>query len=137
MTSFPSKIPYFRLIEKAKFDPLKSLESVFVCANRSNSHLLLLKDEYLKIIEIESGLEISAWRLPEACARQIQISPDYVFLGILRSPMLEIRTLYQQTPVYTLVKDQTKSDSILGFEWIFSSDLLVLSNSGIEFYHVL
>ena len=77
--------PYFRLIEKSNFSPLDSLESIFVSPNRLKPHLLLLKDDRLNIIGLETGLEISTWRLPEAYARQIQISTDFVFLGILKS----------------------------------------------------
>ncbi|KAJ3333963.1 hypothetical protein HDU91_002815, partial [Kappamyces sp. JEL0680] len=48
----------------------------------------------------------------------------------------EIRTLYEENPVHQIVRDQSKSESILGFEWIFPGELLVLSNNGIEFFQV-
>jgi hypothetical protein len=89
----PFEKSYFRIIEKFEFGPLKSLESVDVCTHRSNPYLLVLKGDRLKIIGLENGMEISTWRLTEANARQIQISTDYVFMGILRSPKLLVKPL--------------------------------------------
>jgi hypothetical protein len=81
-------MPYFRIIEKIDFGPLKSLESIFVCPNRYNPHLLILKDARVRIVGLANGDEVSTWRVNEAYARQVQLSTDYVFMGILRSPNL-------------------------------------------------
>jgi hypothetical protein len=47
---------------------------------------------------------------------------------------LEIRTLYDEDPVFEITRDSSRSDSILGFEWVYQQELIVVSNDGVQFY---
>jgi hypothetical protein len=67
----------------------------------------------------------------------LKISLDFLYVGILRSAKsLEIQSLFDTNWIYELVRDQQKSDSILGFEWPFIGELLVISTHSIQFYIV-
>ncbi|KAL2914368.1 hypothetical protein HK105_206140 [Polyrhizophydium stewartii] len=68
--------------------------------------------------------------------RSIRLSPDRLFVGILRSAK-EVRLTsspMDAPPALELVRDWKSSDAILGFEWTFPGELFCVTNTGIEFY---
>lgn len=130
----------FELTEKVSFAPITDLSvSIFINPGHQKPHILLVKNDRVEIIRLNSGLNISSWRFNQSgYIRQIKLSTDFIYLGVLKSAkVLEIRTLYQELPVYEIIKDDKKSDSILGFEWVFPGELMVLSSDGVQFYMVI
>jgi hypothetical protein len=85
----------FEFSEKSNFDPIYGLQQApFMNTFHPKPHLLLLKEERLQIISIETGLEISSWRFRyiiycrltrTGYVRQLQASLDFMYLGVLRS----------------------------------------------------
>jgi hypothetical protein len=129
----------FELIEKVQFVACKDLSfSIHLNASHSKPHLLLLKDGQVEIISLQSGLTLSTWRF--ACRsfiRQIKLSSDFMYLGVLKTAKeMEIRTVYQETPIHEFIFDEKISDSILGFEWTFPGELMILSADGITLYWI-
>ncbi|KAI8899536.1 colon cancer-associated protein Mic1-like-domain-containing protein [Globomyces pollinis-pini] len=128
----------FNLTKKVSFEPIREDNSIFINSTHNKPHVLILKNDRVEIISIETGLEISSWRMTQdGFIRQLKASTDFLFLGVLRSAKaLEIRTLYEENAICSLVRNDKSSDSILGFEWTFLGELLLLTTEGVEFFQV-
>ncbi|KAI8807067.1 hypothetical protein BJ742DRAFT_341987 [Cladochytrium replicatum] len=80
--------------------------------------------------------------------RVARLSRDRKFLAIVRSAkVMEVVVLkpsngpsYPETQIspviFRAVRDGKKSDAILGVEWTFDKDMLMVTSAGIEFYHL-
>ncbi|KAJ3183047.1 hypothetical protein HDU87_007469 [Geranomyces variabilis] len=100
--------------------------------------LLVLGDER---VEIQEGEWSSKRRIHVGHTgpiRDAKLAPGGGFLGVLRSAkmleILEIDESEHSTSVQELVRDSHSSSAILGFEWTFPGELMVVSSSGFELY---
>ena len=100
-------------------------------------HILYYHQALLDILTLDTGL-LSTWRVPDLqLARQIKMNHDFLLLGVLISAkVLEIRVLYDTQPIIKITRDDNVSDSILGFEWVFKDELLVLCSNGLYLYTI-
>ncbi|KAJ3090072.1 hypothetical protein HK102_004748 [Quaeritorhiza haematococci] len=77
---------------------------------------------------------------PKGFVRQAKISVDNEYLAVLSSAKaLEIFKANMGSPDYALrvhevVKDAKSSDAILGFEWTFPKEFIIVSNVGVDFH---
>jgi hypothetical protein len=129
----------FELSESVLFTPIHDIDmAIYFNPTHHKPHVLILKDDQMEALSADTGARMSLWNLPQAgFIRQVKVSLDFLYIGVLRSAKnLEIRSLFDQGTIYELVRDKSRSDSILGFEWSFPGELIVFSSTGIQFYNV-
>ena len=126
----------FEIQELLEF-PIFQQAFVHFDACHNKKHILYYNNGLLDILTLETGL-LSTWRVPDLnSARQIKMNQDFLLLGVLISAkVLEIRVLYDPNPIIKIIRDDNVSDSILGFEWIFKDELMVLCTNGIFLYQI-
>ncbi|KAJ3167725.1 hypothetical protein HDU88_002172 [Geranomyces variabilis] len=100
--------------------------------------LLVLGDERVEIQEREGSTKRRIHVGHTGPIRDAKLAPGGGFLGVLRSAkmleILEIDESEHATSVQELVRDSHSSSAILGFEWTFPGELMVVSSSGFELY---
>ena len=124
----------FEIQELIEF-PTNKQAIIHFDALHPKKHLLYYNEGSIDILTFDSGL-LSTWRVPNLhSARQLKMNHDFLLLGVLISAkVLEIRVLYNPQPIKVIERDDNVSDFILGFEWVFKEELMVLCSNGIYLY---
>ncbi|KAI8922046.1 colon cancer-associated protein Mic1-like-domain-containing protein [Powellomyces hirtus] len=111
--------------------------SVFFDASRQTVLLVLGDSE----IEVKSGPDCDGRRIHvghTGSIRDAKLAPGGAFLGVLRSAkmleIMEVTSSERAESVQEIIRDSHSSDAILGFEWIYPGELMVVNGSGFDLY---
>ncbi|KAJ3005190.1 hypothetical protein HKX48_000814 [Thoreauomyces humboldtii] len=119
-----------------EFEYSTEISSVFF--DSDGQSVVLIEEDQEIILPNDSSETKRIYVGRKGAIRDAKLAPNGLFLGVLRSAkMLEILAVDADTGAQTLqeiIRDSRSSDAILGFEWTFPGELLVVNGTGLELY---
>ncbi|KAJ3188316.1 hypothetical protein HDU85_005467 [Gaertneriomyces sp. JEL0708] len=130
--------PHIFLSPVCRFEPATDVTSVF-WDNSQKLVTVVRNDEEMEVVGAD-GRKSRHFRINrEGPLRDVKVSPEGSVIAVLRSPKrLELMRLtsieFRLSCFQEIEYDERSSDAILGFEWTYPGELLVITGTGCYAY---